>query len=121
VLAGRADEGAPAGPGRDHVVLTGTLASYTREEAAEAVHRRGEGVRLGLEEDEFPRGRGKSRVKQDKKALGVPVLDEAGLDVLLSEGPAAAAGAAEQPAECGRPDDGPAEADCNRTDTDGAL
>ncbi len=98
VLAGRADEGAAGRPlAGITVVLTGTLASYTREEAAEAVQAGGGKVSGSVsKKTSFLVAGENPGSKQDKaQALGVPVLDEAGLDVLLSEGPAAAAGAAE--------------------------
>ncbi len=84
------------------VVLTGSLAGYTREEAAEAIQSLGGKVSGSVSKKTGFVVAGESPgSKLDKAAgLGVPVLDEAGLGVLLSDGPEAAAQAA-VPAEPG--------------------
>ncbi len=78
------------------VVLTGSLEGYTREEAAEAIQARGGKVSGSVSKKTSFIVAGESPgSKLDKAAsLGVPVLDEAGLRVLLADGPAAAAEAA---------------------------
>ncbi|HXW47480.1 MAG TPA: NAD-dependent DNA ligase LigA [Streptosporangiaceae bacterium] len=81
------------------VVLTGTLGGYTRDEAAEAVQALGGKVSGSVSKKTSFVVAGESPgSKLDKAAaLGVPVLDEDGLRVLLSDGPDAARRAA-QPA-----------------------
>ncbi len=78
------------------VVLTGSLAGYTRDEAAEAIQSRGGKVSGSVSKRTSFVVAGESPgSKLDKAAtLGVPVLDEAGLEVLLSDGPEAASQAA---------------------------
>jgi DNA ligase (NAD+) len=78
-------------------VLTGTLAGYSRDEAAEAVAALGGKVSGSVsKKTSFVVAGENPGSKQDKAiTLGVPVLDEAGLDVLLSEGPTAAGASAE--------------------------
>jgi DNA ligase (NAD+) len=78
------------------VVLTGTLERYTRDEAAEAIQARGGKVSGSVSKKTSFVVAGESPGSKLDKAssLGVPVLDEAGLDVLLADGPAAAAEAA---------------------------
>jgi DNA ligase (NAD+) len=78
------------------VVLTGSLSGYTRDEAAEAIQSRGGKVSGSVSKKTSFVVAGESPgSKMDKAAaLGVPVLDEAGLGVLLGDGPAAAAQAA---------------------------
>ncbi len=78
------------------VVLTGTLASYSREEAAEAVQAQGGKVSGSVsKKTSFVIGGQNPGSKLDKaESFGVPVLDEDGLGVLLSEGPDAARAAA---------------------------
>jgi DNA ligase (NAD+) len=78
------------------VVLTGTLTGRTREEAAEAIQALGGKVSGSVSKrTRFVVAGENAGSKLDKAAtLGVPVLDESGLDVLLSEGVAAAAAAA---------------------------
>jgi DNA ligase (NAD+) len=86
-----------AGPlGGITVVLTGTLESYTRDEAAEAIQALGGKVSGSVSKKTgFVVAGSSAGSKLDKAAsLGVPVLDEAGLAVLLSEGPDAARTAA---------------------------
>ena len=79
------------------VVLTGSLEGYTRDEAAEAIQASGGKVSGAVSKKTSFVVAGESPgSKLDKAAsLGVPVLDEAGLAVLLADGPAAAAEAAE--------------------------
>jgi DNA ligase (NAD+) len=74
------------------VVLTGTLAGYTRDEAAEAIQDRGGKVSGSVsKKTSFVVSGENAGSKLDKaEAFGVPVLDEAGLAVLLSEGADAA-------------------------------
>jgi DNA ligase (NAD+) len=83
------------------VVLTGTLAGYTRDEAAEAIQALGGKVSASVsKKTRFLVAGENAGSKQDKAAtLGVPVLDESGLGVLLSEGADAAAARAVAPAE----------------------
>ncbi|HYS32205.1 MAG TPA: BRCT domain-containing protein, partial [Streptosporangiaceae bacterium] len=78
------------------VVLTGSLGGCTRDEAAEAITERGGKVSGSVSKKTSFVVAGESPgSKLDKAAsLGVPVLDEAGLGVLLAEGPEAAARAA---------------------------
>jgi DNA ligase (NAD+) len=96
-----ADEGGAAGAGGAGaggalagvtVVLTGTLAGYTRDEAAEAVQALGGKVSGSVSKKTGFVVAGESPgSKLDKAAsLGVPVLDEEGLRTLLAEGPEAA-------------------------------
>jgi DNA ligase (NAD+) len=91
--AGQAGGGPLAGV---TVVLTGTLAGYTREEAAEAVQERGGKVSGSVsKKTTFVVAGDSPGSKLDKAvSLGVPVLDEDGLRVLLTEGIQAAAQAA---------------------------
>ncbi len=92
------------------VVLTGSLAGRTREEAAEAIQSQGGKVSGSVSKKTSFVVAGESPgSKLDKAAtLGVPVLDEAGLGVLLGDGPEAAALAA-VPAEPGPAEPGAAE------------
>ncbi|HYK30760.1 MAG TPA: helix-hairpin-helix domain-containing protein, partial [Streptosporangiaceae bacterium] len=77
------------------VVLTGTLAEFTREEAAEAIQAQGGKVSGSVsKKTSFVIAGENPGSKLDKaESLGVPVLDETGLRVLLEHGPEAAAGA----------------------------
>ncbi|HEY5355101.1 MAG TPA: NAD-dependent DNA ligase LigA [Streptosporangiaceae bacterium] len=79
------------------VVITGSLDSFTRDEAAEAVQARGGKVTSSVsKKTAFLIAGDKAGSKHDKAlTLGVPVLDEAGFRVLLDNGPAAAAEAAQ--------------------------
>jgi len=79
------------------VVLTGTLSGRTREEAAEAVQSLGGKVSGSVSKrTSFLVAGENPGSKLDKAAsLGVPVLDDAGLDVLLSDGSDAARALAE--------------------------
>ncbi len=90
----KADEGPLAGV---TVVITGTLAGRTRDEAAEAITTRGGKVSGSVSKKTGFVVAGDSPGSKYEKALalGVPVLDEAGLDVLLDQGPDAARDSAE--------------------------
>ena len=79
------------------VVITGTLAGRTRDEAAEAVTTRGGKVSGSVSKKTGFVVAGDSPGSKYEKALalGVPVLDETGLDVLLDQGPDAARDSAE--------------------------
>ena len=74
------------------VVITGTLAGLTRDEAAEAVQATGGKVAGSVSKKTGFVVAGTSPGSKYDKALslGVPVLDEAGFGVLLADGPAAA-------------------------------
>ncbi len=74
------------------VVLTGTLDGYSRDEAAEAVQARGGKVSGSVsKKTSFVIAGQNPGSKLDKaESVGVPVLDEGGLRVLLSDGPDAA-------------------------------
>jgi DNA ligase (NAD+) len=74
------------------VVLTGTLAELTREEAAEAIQAQGGKVSGSVsKKTSFVVAGDNPGSKLDKaESLGVPVLDEAGLRMLLDQGPDAA-------------------------------
>ncbi len=89
ILAGAGAGGPLAGL---TVVLTGTLEGYTRDEAAESIQERGGKVSGSVsKKTSFVVAGPNAGSKLEKaEALGVPVLDEAGLAVLLSEGADAA-------------------------------
>jgi DNA ligase (NAD+) len=90
---GPADGGAAAGPlAGITVVLTGTLAGLTRDEAAEAITQQGGKVAGSVsKKTDFVVAGTSAGSKYDRAlALGIPVLDEDGLGVLLERGPAAA-------------------------------
>jgi len=74
------------------IVLTGTLSGYTRDEAAEAIEALGARVSGSVsKKTSFVVAGDSAGSKLDKaESLAVPVLDEEGLGVLLSEGPDAA-------------------------------
>jgi DNA ligase (NAD+) len=74
------------------VVITGTLAGLTRDEAAEAIAGRGGKVSgsVSKKTDFVVAGDSPGSKYERALALGVPVLDETGLGVLLDQGPAAA-------------------------------
>ena len=80
------------------VVLTGTLAGYTRDEAADAIRALGGKVSSSVSKKTgFLVAGEEAGSKLDKAtSLGVPVLDETGLGVLLSDGAEAAAASAVQ-------------------------
>ncbi len=85
---------APSGPlAGVTVVLTGTLAELTREEAAESITALGGKVSGSVsKKTSFVVAGDNPGSKLDKaSSLGVPVLDEEGLRVLLADGPDAAA------------------------------
>jgi DNA ligase (NAD+) len=104
--AAAAPGGEPSGAGPlagVTVVITGTLDGMTRDEAAEAITSRGGKVTGSVsKKTDFLVAGDSPGSKYDKAlALGVPVLDEAGLGVLLDQGPAAAHDAAGSPAPGG--------------------
>jgi len=78
------------------VVVTGTLANYTRDGAQEAIASRGGKVTSSVsKKTDFVVVGDSPGTKYDKAvSLGVPILDDAGLQVLLDEGPDAARAAA---------------------------
>ena len=90
------DEGADEGPRPLEgvaVVVTGTLTSYSRDAATEAVQERGGKVTgsVSRKTDFVVVGTEPGASKYDKAVkLGVPRLDDAGLRVLLEQGPEAA-------------------------------
>jgi DNA ligase (NAD+) len=95
-----AGESAAAGPlAGVTVVLTGTLAGRTRDEAAEAITSRGGKVvgSVSKKTDFVVAGASPGSKYERALALGIPVLDETGLDVLLDRGPAAARDSADSP------------------------
>ena len=79
------------------VVITGSLEGYTRDSATEAVRSRGGKVTGSVsKKTDFVVAGDNAGSKYDKAlSLGVPVLDEAGLRVLLADGAAAARAAVE--------------------------
>jgi DNA ligase (NAD+) len=91
-----ADEGADEGPRPLEgviVVITGTLSSYSRDGASEAVQERGGKVTgsVSKKTDFVVVGADPGQSKYDKAVkLGVPVLDDAGFAVLLEKGADAA-------------------------------
>jgi DNA ligase (NAD+) len=100
--AAAAPGGEPSGAGPlagVTVVITGTLDGMTRDEAAEAITSRGGKVTGSVsKKTDFLIAGDSPGSKYDKAlALGVPALDEAGLGVLLDQGPAAAHDAAGSP------------------------
>ena len=98
-----ADEGADEGPRPLEgvtVVVTGTLASYSRDGATEAVQALGGKVTgsVSKKTDFVVVGSDPGASKYEKAVkLGVPMLDDAGLTALLQEGPDAARALALQP------------------------
>jgi DNA ligase (NAD+) len=90
------DEGADEGPRPLEgvtVVITGTLASYSRDGASEAVQERGGKVTgsVSKKTDFVVIGAEPGQSKYDKAVkLGVPVLDDDGFAVLLEQGAEAA-------------------------------
>jgi DNA ligase (NAD+) len=92
----RAEDGADQPLAGVTVVITGTLDGFTRDEATEAVTARGGKVASSVSKKTgFLVAGENAGSKYDKAlALGLPVLDAAGLRLLLDEGPAAAAAAA---------------------------
>jgi DNA ligase (NAD+) len=71
------------------VVITGTLPGITRDEAAEAVRAAGGKVSSSVsKKTNFVVAGENAGSKYDKAVeLGVPILDEAGLQTLLTHGP----------------------------------
>ncbi len=100
-----ADEGAETGPRPLEgvtVVVTGTLASYSRDGATEAVQALGGKVTgaVSKKTDFVVVGADPGAAKRDRAVkLGVPVLDDAGFRVLLAQGPEAARGLAQSAGE----------------------
>ncbi len=99
-----AEERARQGPGPLAgltVVVTGSLAGYSRDEAAEAIAARGGKVSGSVSKKTgFVVVGENPGTKYDKAVqLKVPVLDEAGFQVLLERGPEAARDAAQVPGE----------------------
>jgi DNA ligase (NAD+) len=94
------DEGADEGPRPLEgitVVVTGTLASYSRDGATEAVQALGGKVTgsVSKKTDFVVVGTDPGASKYEKAVkLGVPTLDDTGLTVLLAQGPEAARGVA---------------------------
>ncbi|MEV4529273.1 NAD-dependent DNA ligase LigA [Streptosporangium sp. NPDC049304] len=82
-------------------VVTGTLADFTRDEAGEALAARGGKVSASVSKKTSFVVVGENAGSKFDKAvkLGVPILDEAGLRVLLSEGPEAASELTVKPEE----------------------
>ncbi|MEV5896922.1 NAD-dependent DNA ligase LigA [Nonomuraea fuscirosea] len=80
-------------------VVTGTLEGYTRDTAADALTSRGGKVSGSVsKKTSFLVAGENAGSKYDKAvSLGVPILDGAGFEVLLNEGPEAAAGVAVAP------------------------
>lgn len=80
-------------------MVTGTLEGYTRDTAAEALTSRGGKVSGSVsKKTSFLVAGENAGSKYDKAVtLGVPILDGAGFEVLLNEGPEAAAGVAVTP------------------------
>jgi DNA ligase (NAD+) len=87
------------------VVITGTLAGFSRTEAGEAVQVRGGKVAGSVsKKTSFVVAGEDPGSKYDKAgALGIPVLDEAGLTVLLERGPDAARATATAGGPAGAP------------------
>ena len=100
-----ADEGSEEGPRPLEgvtVVITGTLSSYSRDGATEAVQQRGGKVTgsVSKKTDFVVVGSDPGQSKYDRAvALKVPVLDAVGLAALLEHGPDAAREMAQAPAE----------------------
>ncbi|NUW34960.1 NAD-dependent DNA ligase LigA [Nonomuraea sp. SMC257] len=82
-------------------VVTGTLEGYTRDTAAEALTSRGGKVAGSVsKKTSFVVVGENAGSKYDKAvSLGVPILDEAGFETLLKDGPEAAAKVAVKPEE----------------------
>ena len=83
------------------IVLTGTLPNLTRDEASEQITGRGGKVASSVsKKTDFVVAGDNAGSKYDKAlSLGVPVLDEAGLQVLLADGAEAARAVAEMATE----------------------
>ncbi|MDP9418114.1 MAG: NAD-dependent DNA ligase LigA [Actinomycetota bacterium] len=91
-LADEQHELAPAPLAGVSVVVTGTLEKFSRDQAAEAIQERGGKVSGSVSKRTSFVVVGESPGSKHDKAvqLGVPILDEAGLQVLLEQGPEAA-------------------------------
>jgi DNA ligase (NAD+) len=97
VLADTTEQSGPRPLEGVTVVITGTLGSYSRDAATEAVQERGGKVTgsVSKKTDFVVAGADPGTSKYDKAVkLGVPLLDDAGLAVLLEQGPEAARGVA---------------------------
>ncbi|RKR90614.1 DNA ligase (NAD+) [Micromonospora pisi] len=83
------------------VVVTGTLPTYSRDRAAEAVQSRGGKVSGSVSKKTHFVVVGDNPGSKAEKAISlkVPILDEAGFEILLAEGPEAAAEAAARTAD----------------------
>jgi DNA ligase (NAD+) len=83
------------------VVITGTLPGLSRDEAAEAVRAAGGKVSSSVsKKTNFVVAGENAGSKYDKAVeLGVPILDEAGLQTLLTDGPDAVTAAPSPEAE----------------------
>jgi DNA ligase (NAD+) len=80
------------------VVVTGTLESFSRDQAKEAILGRGGKASgsVSKKTDFVVVGDNPGSKADNARKLGVPVLDDAGFRLLLDEGPEAARAAAEQ-------------------------
>jgi DNA ligase (NAD+) len=97
------DAGADSGPrplAGITVVVTGSLTDYSRDAATDAVQSRGGKVTGSVSKKTSFVIAGESPGSKYDKALqvGVPILDDAGLAVLLADGPEAALEVATKPA-----------------------
>jgi DNA ligase (NAD+) len=102
------DAGADSGPrplAGITVVVTGSLADYSRDAATDAVQSRGGKVTGSVSKKTSFVIAGESPGSKYDKALqvGVPILDDAGLAVLLADGPEAALEVATKPAPTAPP------------------
>ena len=102
------DAGADTGPrplDGVTVVITGSLASYSRDVATEAVQSRGGKVTGSVSKKTGFVVVGDSPGSKYDKAmqLGIPVLDDSGLRILLESGPDAARAVAQKPQPAGKP------------------
>jgi DNA ligase (NAD+) len=92
-LAEEGPAGGPGGPGRTlaglSLVITGSLAGFSRDSATEAVRARGGKVTGSVsKKTDFVVAGENAGSKYDKAVeLGVPVLDEAAFGMLLEQGP----------------------------------
>ena len=82
-------EAAPATLAGLTVVVTGSLEGFTRDEAAEAITSRGGKTSSSVSKKTSYVVVGENAGSKETKArdLGVPILDEAGFNLLLAEGP----------------------------------
>ena len=92
-LAEEGPAGGPGGAGRPRsgrsLVITGSLAGFSRDSATEAVRARGGKVTGSVsKKTDFVLAGDNAGSKYDKAVeLGVPVLDEAAFGILLEQGP----------------------------------